>query len=152
MPLLVRVSFAKQRMAILSPLNYCAIANVPLFLSRAFLKILIFWGEAQCKPAIELGSTGERWEIPFSPWPRSKELTGVPGDRTSTGSLVCLKVCVVRLHKALAVLSREWRIMSFNPVPTAALDTCLACATHTKPTGALQAYSESEVQKDKKEG
>lgn len=67
--------------------------------------------------------------------------------------LVYLKVCVVCFHKALTVLSRELRIVSFNTVPclhSAVLDICLACATHINPTGAIQAYSESEVQKENK--
>lgn len=69
--------------------------------------------------------------------------------------LVCLGVCVVCVHKALTVPSRELRVISFSTVPclhTAVLDTCLACATHKKHAGATQAYAESEVQKEKKEG
>lgn len=152
----MRASFAKQRIDISSPLGYFAIANELLLPSRGFLKILTFWGEAQYKTAIELGSTGERWEFPFPPW-GTEDMAQIQGaHRCPWGQdqhwLLCLKVCAVCFHKALAVLSREWRIISFNPVPIAALDTCLACATHIKPTGAVRACSESEVQKEKKEG
>lgn len=119
------------------------IASEPLLPSRAFLKILIFQGEAQCKTAIVLGSTGERWENPIpSMGNRGQDQCWL---------LLCLKVCVICFQTALTVLSRELRIISLNSVPhfqTAVLDICLACATHIKPTGAIQAYSESEVQKD----
>lgn len=148
-------------MDIFSPLVYCAIAGEPLLHSKAFLKIMIFF-EEKLSARLQLCWAplvrGEK--IPLPPW-GTEDMAQMQGAHRCSGGqdqswlLVYLRACVVCFHKGLTVPSRELRIISFNTVPclhTAVLDICLVCATHIKSTGATQAYSESEVQKEKKEG